>query len=136
MALKRMGWGALVTSLMVVLGLGGALHAQGPGGRPPGGPPTAAQELQRLTQALTLTEAQQEAILPILEKRGAAMQALMQNGEGREANQAAMQTIFATSDSEIRALLTEAQVTIYNAMHSSKPPGGGEPPSGGPPQGS
>ena len=110
------------------------------GGGPHGTPPTPAQELDRLSQALTLTDAQKSAILPILEKRQAAMQQLISSSTDRSALREQMDAIRTSSNAEIRAQLTETQQPIFDKMEARRGPGGGGPrggnssDSGGPPQ--
>jgi len=110
--------------LLILLGVCIAVtaRAQGPGGGQRGGPPTAAQELAHLQKQLTLTDDQSAAILPILEKRHTDIDALMQSGDDRSTIGTQMRTIIDTSNKEIRALLTEAQQKIFDAMRPPKPP--------------
>ena len=135
-----------MVSMCVVLLLSLGMRAQG--GPPPGGggPPTPARELARLTKTLTLTEAQQAAILPILEKRHTEMEALRSSGAESSASREQMHAIMDSTNTAIKAQLTEAQVKSYDAMRPPRPPsqggttgsegetGNGPPPA--PPEGS
>lgn len=91
-----------------------------------------------MTTALTLTEAQQTAILPILEKRHVEMEALRSSGGQSAATREQMHTIMDATNEAIKAQLTEAQVKIYDAMRPPRPPsssgdGGGKSGGSGPP---
>lgn len=97
---------------------------------PPPGPQPPAQELARLDHALTLTDAQKTAILPILEKRRTDMEALRQNGSDPGANRQGMRSIMETSRTAIRAQLTEAQGKTFDSMRPGR--GGGPGGPGGP----
>ena len=92
-------------------------------GPPRGGPPSPAQELERLSQVLTLTDQQKSAILPILEKRHALIQQLMSNSTDREATHEQMRSIMESSNTEIRAQLTEEQQQLFDRMSSAGAPG-------------
>lgn len=100
-------------------------------GPPPGGPPTAAQELTRLDHALTLTDAQKTAILPILEKRRTDMEALRQGGGDPGASRDGVRTLMETSRTQIRALLTESQQQSFDTMRPPRRPHGGDEGPGG-----
>lgn len=116
----------LFTVCAVVLCLAIALRAQqGPGGPPPGGPPTPAKELERLDKVLTLSDTQKSQILEILEKRHTEIDALMKSSSDRSASHEQMHTIFDTTNKEIRALLTESQQKLFDAMRPPKPPSNG-----------
>lgn len=141
----------LATGLVLTFALT-AVHAQQndangpPGGGPPmngggphGTPPTPAQELDRLNQTLTLTDQQKSAILPILEKRQAAMQELMTSSTDRSSLREQMDAIRTSSNAEIRVQLTDSQQPVFDKMMSQRGPGsgpheGGSSDSGGPPQ--
>lgn len=105
------------------------------GARPPGSPPTAAQELQRITKELSLSEEQQTEVLPILTKRHTEIDALMQSNTDRAAMGPQMRAIMDATNKQIRALLTEAQQKLFDNMRPPRPPGQNEngPGSGGPP---
>ncbi len=139
---------ALFGSLM----LGGGYAQQGnstspngpPQGERPHGPPSPAQELQHLTQALGLTTAQQASILPILQKRQEQMEALRQSGPPQAGGREQMRSVMEQSRASIRAVLTEPQQGIFDQMRRPGR-GGGEgrgdpgdtaPGDGGPPPGS
>lgn len=129
--------------VVLALAVSFALHAQEPQGGgppaqmgpPPGGPPTAVQELGRLDQALTLTEAQKTAILPILEKRHGDMEALRHGSADRDASRQQMRTLMEASNQQIRALLTEPQRELFDGMRGPRRPrpGGASHEENGPP---
>ena len=103
------------------------------GGPPPGGmrggPPSPAMQLQQLTQELSLTDAQQAAVLPILTDRQTKMEALRKDGNSgatREAQMQQMRVILDASNAQIRALLTEQQAAIFDKMQPQGPAGGGQ----------
>ena len=96
-----------------------------PGGPPHGGPPSPAQELQRLAATLQLSDAQKTEILPILEKRHAAMEALMHSGSDRSTTGQEIHQLMDSTNQEIRALLTEEQQKIFDNMRPPRPPQNG-----------
>ena len=138
----RIRYVAGLSVAVLMVGLSSGLQAQG--GPPPGyggpqggvrsGPPTPQAELQRMTLQLTLTEAQQAAILPILLDRQAKMQALRKDGTSATTQEADMQqrrVILDATNAQIRALLTETQAAMFDKMQPRGPMGGGQQVPGG-----
>ena len=106
-------------------------------GRGQGQPPTADQRLQRMTQQLNLTEAQQQQIKPILESESKQMQALRDDTSlSQDDRRAKMMQIRQTSASQIKPILNADQQKQFDEMMSrqgrGRGPGG---PSQTPPQG-
>ena len=106
-------------------------------GRGQGQPPTADQRLQRMTQQLNLTEAQQQQIKPILENESQQMQALRGDTSlSQDDRRAKMMQIRQTSASQIKPILNADQQKQFDEMMSrqgrGRGPGG---PSQTPPQG-
>ena len=106
-------------------------------GRGQGQPPTAEQRLQRMTQQLNLTEAQQQQIKPILENESQQMQALRGDTSlSQDDRRAKMMQIRQPSASQIKPILNADQQKQFDEMMSrqgrGRGPGG---PSQTPPQG-
>ena len=84
-------------------GQGGGQWGRGPGGQPP----TTEQRLERMTQQLNLTEAQQAQIKPILENESTQMQALRADTSlSQDDRRAKMMQIRQESASQIKPILT------------------------------
>ena len=99
--------------------------------------PTAEQRLQRMTQALSLTDDQQQKIKPILENESTQMQTLRADTSlSQEDRMAKMKQIRETTSSEINPILNEDQQKKYAEMTSRMSHGRGPKanPSAPPPQ--
>lgn len=82
-----------------------------------------------MTQLLTLTDAQQAAVLPILQRRQAQLAALRAQGTSETTRMASMlqaRVVFDSTNAEIRQMLTPAQQAIFDKMQPPPPPGGGQ----------
>ena len=116
-----------------------ALYAQmgqgqggGQWGHGQGQPPTAEQRLQRMTQQLNLSEAQQQQIKPILENEAKQMQALRGDSSlSQDDRMAKMTQIRQDSASQIKPILNADQQKQYDEMMSRQGHGRGP---GGPGQ--
>ena len=112
-------------------GQGGGQWGRGPGGQPP----TAEQRLQRMTQQLNLTGAQQEQIKPILENESTQMQALRDNTSlSQDDRRAKMMQIRQASAAQIKPILNADQQKQYDEMMSRQGRGRGPGGPGGPGQ--
>jgi periplasmic protein CpxP/Spy len=130
----------LYSAAIVALLLGTvAAYAQEPapqgggqwGGR--GQMPTVDQRLQRMTQALNLSEDQQQKIKPILENESTQMQTLRADTSlSQEDRMAKMKEIRANTTSQINPILNPDQQKQYAEMNSRMGHGRGGP--GGPSQ--
>jgi periplasmic protein CpxP/Spy len=99
-----------------------------------GQPPTADQRLQRMTQQLNLTEAQQQQIKPILESEAKQMQTLREDSSlSQDDRRTKMMQIRQESASQIKPILNADQQKQYEEMMSRQ--GRGRGPGGPPPQG-
>lgn len=125
----------LYSVAMVALLLGAiAVYAQEPapqgggqwGGR--GQMPTVDQRLQRMTQALNLSDDQQQKIKPILENESAQMQSLRADTSlSQEDRMAKMKEIRANTSSQINPILNPDQQKQYAEMMSHMGRGRGGP---------
>jgi Spy/CpxP family protein refolding chaperone len=129
----------LLAAAIVALLLGtGALYAQEPpqqgGGQwGHGQPPTVDQRLQRMTQALNLSDDQQQKIKPILENESTQMQSLRADTSlSQEARMAKMKLIRENTTSQINPILNADQQKQYAEMMSHM--GRGRGPGQAPPQ--
>ncbi len=98
---------------------------RGQGGR--GGMMDPAQMVQRLDEAVQLTDDQKTKVTAIFKKQGDDMRALMSGGAGgppSEETRAKMQDIQKTAHDQIRALLTADQQKKFDAMPPPPGPGG------------
>jgi Spy/CpxP family protein refolding chaperone len=103
-----------------------AVFAQEPAAPPQGGGqwqrgqmPTPEQRLQRMTQALNLTEDQQTKIKPILENESTQMQSLRSDSSlSQEDRMAKMKQIRENTTSQINPILTADQQKQYAEMTS------------------
>ncbi len=98
------------------------------------GQPSPAMELDRLAGAMQaaaapLTDDQKTTILGILQDRATAMKALRRSTASPEDQATQRRQLMESSNASIRALLSEAQTRVFDAMLSSPPPSG-ESPSG------
>jgi len=115
-----------------------ALYAQAPpqqgGGQwGHGQPPTVEQRLQRMTQALNLTDDQQQKIKPILENESTQMQSLRADSSpSQEDRMAKMKQIRENTSSQINPILNADQQKQYAEMMSHMGRGRGQAPP--PPQ--
>jgi Spy/CpxP family protein refolding chaperone len=106
---------------------------QGGGGWQRGQMPTPEQRLQRMTQALNLTEDQQAKIKPILENESTQMQSLRSDTSlSQEDRMAKMKQIRESTTSQINPILTPDQQKQYAEMMSRM--GRGRGPGQAPPQ--
>ncbi len=120
-----------------------AVYAQMPQGQDQGGGPrqpmTADQRLQRMSQQLNLSEAQQQQIKPILENESKQMQALRDDTSlSQDDRRSKMMQIRQESASQIKPILNADQQKQFDEMMSrqgrGRGPGGPPPPQGQPPQ--
>lgn len=101
-------------------------------GRGQGQPMTADQRLQRMTQQLNLTDAQQQQIKPILESETTQMDSLRQDTSLSQPDRMSkMMAIRQNSASQIKPILNADQQKKYDEMMSHR----GRGPGGMPPQG-
>jgi Spy/CpxP family protein refolding chaperone len=122
------------------MGCGSVLNAQMPpgpnGGHRPGKQMTTDERLQRLTQALSLTDEQQQKIRPILESETQQLDALHQNtaltGPDRRDKILAIRD---TTTSQIKPILNPDQQTKYEQMMARYTPPQGQGQSQGSGQG-
>jgi hypothetical protein len=116
---------------IAILSCGSALYAQMPpgpnAGHRPGKPMTTDERLQRLTQALNLTDEQQQKIRPILENETQQLSALHQNTAltGPERRDK-MLSIRDTTTEQIKPILTADQQTKYDQIMTRRAPPPGE----------
>ena len=97
--------------------------------------PSADQRLQRMTQALNLTEDQQAKIKPILENESTQMQGLRSDSSlSQDDRMAKMKQIRETTTSQINPILTPDQQKQYAEMSSRMGRGRGGPGQAPPPQ--
>ena len=110
----------LMFATMAVFAQDQAAPPQGGGQWQRGGPPpTADQRLQRMTQALNLTEDQQAKIKPILENEMTQMQSLRSDTSlSQDDRMAKMKQIRESSASQINPILTPDQQKQYAEMMS------------------
>jgi septal ring factor EnvC (AmiA/AmiB activator) len=112
--------------------------------------PSVDRELKRLTQLLTLTDAQQAQVKTLLTEQKQQMDALRKSAQAEDGNpetdREKMQAVRAVTDSKIEALLSDDQKSKYAAWQEQRkaamernrrgqedqPP---PPPDGGPPPG-
>ena len=125
----------LHTAAMVALLLGAvAVYAQMPGEQGGGQyghgqMPTADQRLQRMTQALNLTDDQQQKIKPILENESTQMQSLRSDSSlSQEDRMAKMKQIHESTASQINPILNADQQKKYAEMMSHMGRGRGQAP--------
>jgi hypothetical protein len=120
-----------------------AVYAQMPAGQGGGQwghgqPPTVDQRLQRMTQALNLSDEQQQKIKPILENESTQMQSLRADTSmSQEDRMAKMKQIRENTSSQINPILNADQQKQYAEMMSRQGRGRGGPgpnQSGPPPQ--
>jgi hypothetical protein len=120
----------LAGSIAVYAQMGqGEGQAQGGGqwGHGQGQPPTAEQRLQRMTQQLNLSEAQQQQIKPILENESKQTQALREDTSlSQQDRMTKMMAIRQDSSSQIKPILNADQQKQYDEMmsHRGRGPGG------------
>jgi Spy/CpxP family protein refolding chaperone len=109
----------LLLGAMAVFAQEPAAPPQSSGGWQRGQVPTAEQRLQRMTQALNLTEDQQDKIKPILENESTQMQSLRSDTSlSQEDRMAKMKQIRENATSEINPILTPDQQKQYAEMTS------------------
>jgi hypothetical protein len=115
-------------TLALVLLLVATLYAQGPrGGQRPQGSASPAMQLERLVKAMAgasvpLSDAQQTTILSVYQDAETAAKS-----DGSSSDEATrrqqMQSLQASVRKEVRALLTEDQAKVFDAMRQPGPPG-------------
>lgn len=128
-------------AIFALLAASTAVFAQMPQGQDQGGGPrqpmTADQRLQRMSQQLNLSGAQQQQIKPILENESKQMQALRDDTSlSQDDRRSKMMAIRQESSSQIKPILNADQQKQYDEMMSrgrGRGPGG-PPPQGQPPQ--
>ncbi len=120
----------------VVFAQTGEGQGQGQGwGRGQGQPPTAEQRLQRMSQMLNLTEAQQTQIKPILENESTQMQALRADTSlSQDDRRAKMMEIRQASATQIKPILNADQQKQFDEMMSRQGRGRGNGSGPPPPQ--
>jgi periplasmic protein CpxP/Spy len=97
-------------------------------GRGQGQPMTADQRLQRMTQQLNLTDAQQQQIKPILENESKQMQALREDSSlSQDDRMSKMKQIRQESSSQIKPILNADQQKQFEEMMSRRGRGPGGP---------
>lgn len=84
----------------------------------------AAKQTERMTEQLGLSEAQAADVAAINLKYTERAESLRTNGKDREANRAAMETMRAEQNTELKTILTPQQITKLDNM-SKKTRGGG-----------
>ncbi len=106
------------TAMYAQMGQGeGQGQGQGSGQWGHGQPPTTEQRLQRMTQMLNLTEAQQAQIKPILENESTQMQALRADTSlSQDDRRAKMMQIRQESAGQIKPILNADQQTQFQEM--------------------
>jgi periplasmic protein CpxP/Spy len=135
----------VLAAIFLMLAGGTAVFAQtgegqgqgsGQWGRGPGGaPPTTEQRLQRMTQQLNLTEAQQSQIKPILENESTQMQALRADTSlSQDDRRAKMMEIRQASATQIKPILNADQQKQFDEMMSRQGRGRGNGSGPPPPQ--
>jgi len=131
--LRAAAMACLLLGALAVFAQDAPAPPQGGGGWQRGQMPTADQRLQRMTQALNLTEDQQAKIKPILENETTQMQSLRSDSSlSQEDRMAKMKQIRETTTSQINPILTPDQQKQYAEMSSRM--GRGRGPQGPPPQ--
>jgi len=132
---------AASTAVYAQMGQGeGQAQGGGQWGHGQGQPPTAEQRLQRMTQQLNLSEAQQQQIKPILENESKQTQALREDSSlSQQDRMTKMMAIRQDSASQIKPILNADQLKQYEEMmshqgHGHGGPGQNPPPGQGPPQ--
>ena len=134
--LRTAAMACLLLGAMAVLAQDQAAPPQGGGGRQRGQMPTPEQRLQRMTQALNLTDDQQAKIKPILENESTQMQSLRSDTSlSQDDRMAKMKQIRENTASQINPILTPDQQKQYAEMTSRMGRGrGGAPPQQQPQQ--
>jgi protein CpxP len=133
-------------AILAVLAGSTALYAQmgpqqggGPWGHGPGRPMTAEQRLQRMTMQLSLTDAQQQLIKPILENEPKQMQSLQEDSTlSQQDRTSKMMQIRQGTSEQIKPILNADQQQKYEQMMSRQGrdrsgPGQNQPQGGAPP---
>jgi protein CpxP len=134
------------TAILAVLAGSTAVYAQmgpqqggGPWGHGPGQPMTAEQRLQRMTRQLSLTDAQQQLIKPILENEAKQMQSLQEDSTlSQQDRTSKMMQIRQGTSEQIKPILNADQQQKYEQMMSRQGrdrsgPGQNQPQGGAPP---
>ena len=134
------------TAILAVLAGSTAVYAQmgpqqggGPWGHGPGQPMTAEQRLQRMTRQLSLTDAQQQLIKPILENEPKQMQSLQEDSTlSQQDRTSKMMQIRQGTSEQIKPILNADQQQKYEQMMSRQGrdrsgPGQNQPQGGAPP---
>ena len=130
--LRAAAMACLLLGALAVFAQDAPAPPQGGGGWQRGQMPTADQRLQRMTQALNLTEDQQAKIKPILENETTQMQSLRSDSSlSQEDRMAKMKQIRETTNSQINPILTPDQQKQHAEMMSrgrGRGPGQAPPP--------
>ena len=134
------------TAILAVLAGSTAVYAQmgpqqggGPWGHGPGRPMTAEQRLQRMTRQLSLTDAQQQLIKPILENEAKQVQGLHEDSTlSQQDRTSKMMQIRQGTSEQIKPILNADQQQKYEQMMSRQGrdrsgPGQNQPQGGAPP---
>ena len=117
--LRAAAMACLLLGAMAVFAQDAPAPPQGGGGWQRGQMPTAEQRLQRMTQALNLTEDQQAKIKPILENESTQMQSLRSDTSlSQDDRMAKMRQIRENTTSQINPILTPDQQKQYAEMTS------------------
>jgi Spy/CpxP family protein refolding chaperone len=117
--LRAAAMACLLLGAMAVFAQDAPAPPQGGGGWQRGQMPTAEQRLQRMTQALNLTEDQQAKIKPILENESTQMQGLRSDSSlSQDDRMAKMKQIRENTTSQINPILTPDQQKQYAEMTS------------------
>lgn len=114
--------------MLAVLVTGGTLCAQmsqtpyQPSPGPRAVPPSPEQRLQRMTQQLGLTDAQQQQIKPLLESESQQMQALQQDASISQPDKwPKMKQIRQSTTDQIKPILTSDQQKKFDEMQAQHP---------------
>src|SRR5215471_12236528 len=112
--LRAASMACLLLGAMAVFAQDAPAPPQGGGGWQRGQMPSAEQRLQRMTQALNLTEDQQAKIKPILENESTQMQSLRSDTSlSHEDQRAKMKQLRESTSSQINPILTADQQKQY-----------------------
>lgn len=108
--------------LMLALAAPAAMVAQGEGGGGMGRHmPSVDDQLANMSKQLNLTDEQKPQVKAILQDQQDQMKAAMENSSGsREDTRAKMRQIHETSNTKIRALLTDDQKATFDKMQQER----------------
>jgi Spy/CpxP family protein refolding chaperone len=119
--MKTLKYALLMLALFVPAGL--MAQAGGGGGQMGAGQhmPSVDEELDHLSQRLSLTDAQKPQVKAILQAQRDQMKQAMDNSSGsREETRTKMQSIHEASAGKIRALLTDDQKATWDRMQERR----------------